>query len=135
MKRVRRPAVICVMIVAALVLAGCRYTSDLRLPDDQAVSSQVLWSDGTLLTTLHSQEDREPVPLAEMAPSVPKAVVAIEDERFFDHDGVDARGVLRALTRDVQSGNLDEGGSTITQQYVRSVMLGDRKSTRLNSSH
>lgn len=118
---------ICVMIVAALVAAGCRYTSDLRLPDDQAVSSQVLWSDGTLLTTLHSQEDREPVPLAKMAPSLPKAVVAIEDERFFDHDGVDARGVLRALTRDVQSGNLDEGGSTITQQYVRSVMLGPEK--------
>jgi penicillin-binding protein 1A len=127
MKRVRRPAVICVVIVAALVAAGCRYTSDLQLPDDQAVSSQVLWSDGTLLTTLHSQEDREPVPLSQMGPSLPKAVVAIEDERFFDHDGVDARGVLRALTRDVQAGNLDEGGSTITQQYVRSVMLGPEK--------
>ena len=62
-----------------------------------------------------------------MAPSLPKAVVAIEDERFFDHDGVDARGVLRALTRDVQGGNLDEGGSTITQQYVRAVMLGPEK--------
>ena len=62
-----------------------------------------------------------------MAPSLPKAVVAIEDERFFDHDGVDARGVVRALTRDVQEGNLDEGGSTITQQYVRAVMLGPEK--------
>ena len=57
----------------------------------------------------------------------PKAVVAIEDQRFFDHDGVDARGVVRALTRDVQEGNLNQGGSTITQQYVRAVMLGPEK--------
>jgi membrane peptidoglycan carboxypeptidase len=127
MSRVRGRAVLCVVISATLLAAGCRYTSDLRLPDDQAVSSQVLWSDGTLLTTLHAEEDREPVALSAMAPSLPKAVVAIEDQRFFDHDGVDARGVLRALTRDVQAGNVDQGGSTITQQYVRSVMLGPEK--------
>ena len=54
-------------------------------------------------------EDREPVALDAMAPSLPKAVVAIEDERFFDHDGVDARGVVRALTRDVQAGQPDRG--------------------------
>lgn len=126
MGAVRRP-VVAVVTIVAIVAPGCRYTSDLRLPDDQAVSSQVLWSDGTPLTTLHAQEDREPVSLAAMAPAVPKAVVAIEDERFFDHDGVDARGVVRALTRDIQQGNLAEGGSTITQQYVRAVMLGPEK--------
>ena len=118
---------VCVLVATALVASGCRYTSDLRLPDHQAESSQVLWSDGSLLTTLHGVEDRQPVTLAAMAPSLPKAVVAIEDQRFFDHDGVDARGVVRALTRDVQEGNLDQGGSTITQQYVRAVMLGPEK--------
>ena len=89
--------------------AGCRYTSDLRLPDDQAVSSQVLWADGTPADHAPRREDREPVALAAMAPSLPKAVVAIEDERFFDHDGVDARGVVRALTHDIEAGNLDRG--------------------------
>jgi penicillin-binding protein 1A len=79
------------------------------------------------MTTLHGVEDRQPVALAAMAPSLPKAAVAIEDERFFDHDGIDARGVLRALTRDLQEGDLSEGGSTITQQYVRAVMLGPEK--------
>jgi hypothetical protein len=58
MRRVRRPVLVCVLAVVAVIAAGCRYTSDLRLPDDQAVSSQVLWSDGTLLTTLHAEEDR-----------------------------------------------------------------------------
>ncbi|HEY3721916.1 MAG TPA: transglycosylase domain-containing protein [Acidimicrobiia bacterium] len=123
----RRTVALSVVIVAALIAGGCRYTSDLHLPEHQAASSDVLWSDGSLMTTLHGVEDRQPVALAAMAPTLPRAVVAIEDERFFDHDGVDARGVLRALTRDVQSGNLDQGGSTITQQYVRAVMLGPEK--------
>jgi penicillin-binding protein 1A len=116
-----------VLVAVAVLVAGCSYTSDLRLPDHQAVSTQVLWADGSLMTTLHGVEDRQPVALDAMAPNLPKAVVAIEDQRFFDHDGVDARGVVRALTRDIQAGNLDQGGSTITQQYVRSVMLGPEK--------
>ena len=126
MLSVRSPARrwIGVLAATAALAGGCRYTSDLRLPDQQAVSSQVLWADGSLLTTLHTEKDREPVPLAGVASSLPTAVVAIEDERFFEHDGVDARGVLRALTHDVQKGDVVEGGSTITQQYVRAVMLG-----------
>ncbi|MGZ4737197.1 MAG: transglycosylase domain-containing protein [Acidimicrobiia bacterium] len=123
----RRSVVVSVLVAGSLLAAGCRYTSDLRLPEHQAVSSQVLWSDGTLMTTLHGVEDRQPVALSAMARTLPTAVVAIEDQRFFDHDGVDARGVLRALTRDVEAGNLDQGGSTITQQYVRAVMLGPEK--------
>ena len=119
--------VVGVLVAGSLIAAGCRYTSDLRLPEHQAASSEVLWSDGSLLTTLHGVEDRQPVALGAMAPTFPTAVVAIEDQRFFDHDGVDARGMLRAFTRDVEAGNLDQGGSTITQQYVRAVMLGPEK--------
>jgi penicillin-binding protein 1A len=68
------------------------------------------------------------VRLDQVAPPLRDAVVAIEDSRFFDHEGVDPRGILRALTRDVGSGSADEGGSTITQQYVRAVMLDGDKS-------
>src|SRR5664279_645734 len=117
MLRVRRSVGLCVLVALGLIASGCRYTSDLHLPDHQAASSQVLWSDGSLLTTLHGVEDRQPVTLTAMAPTLPKAVVAIEDQRFFDHDGVDARGMVRAFTHDIEAGNLDQGGSTITQQY------------------
>lgn len=129
MLSVRFPALrwIAALAAGAVLASGCRYTSDLRLPDQQAVSSQVLWADGSLLTTLHAEQNREPVPLATMAPTLPAAAVAIEDERFFQHDGVDARGVLRALTHDVERGDVVEGGSTITQQYVRAVMLGPER--------
>jgi penicillin-binding protein 1A len=127
MSPARRAGLGALALAVVLLAAGCSYTSDLRLPDHQAESSQVLWSDGSLMTTLHGVEDRQPVALGAMAPSLPAAVVAIEDERFFDHDGVDARGVIRALTRDLQEGDLSQGGSTITQQYVRAVMLGPEK--------
>lgn len=125
--RSRRVRWIAALAAGTALAAGCRYTSNLRLPDQQAVSSQVLWADGSPLTALHAEQDREPVPLASMAPALPTAVVAIEDERFFEHDGVDARGVVRALTHNVEQGDIVEGGSTITQQYVRAVMLGPER--------
>ena len=62
-----------------------------------------------------------------MAQTLQHAVVAIEDHRFFDHPGVDVRAMVRALATDLDKGEIAEGGSTITQQYVRNVMLNDDK--------
>jgi penicillin-binding protein 1A len=116
------------LVLAALVATGCSYTTHLRLPDEQAVSSRILWDDGTLLTRVHGVEDRDPVALGAMARVLPRAVIAIEDERYYQHGGFDVRGILRALTHNIEKGRLAEGGSTITQQYVRAVMLGNQKS-------
>ncbi len=118
------------LVLLALVAASCRYTTNLKLPDEQAVSSRILWSDGTLLTRVHGAEDRDPVKLAQMAPTLPRAVIAIEDARYYEHGGFDVRGILRALQHDIEQGRAAEGGSTITQQYVRSVMLGHQKSLK-----
>jgi penicillin-binding protein 1A len=117
-----------VLVLVALVATGCRYTTHLRLPDEQAVSSRILWADGSLLTRVHGVEDRDPVTLGQMAKVLPRAVIAIEDERYYQHGGFDVRGILRALTHNIEKGRLAEGGSTITQQYVRAVMLGNQKS-------
>ena len=94
------------------------------------MSSQVLWGDGTLLTRVHGVEDRDPVKLADMATVLPKAVIAIEDARYFEHGGFDVRGIARALTHNIEKGRAAEGGSTITQQYVRAVMLGSHKTLK-----
>ncbi len=72
-------------------------------------------------------ERRDPVPLAQIAQVLQDAVVAIEDHRFFEHSGVDFRAVMRALREDVKSGEVAQGGSTITQQYVRRVLLTNEK--------
>ena len=56
-----------------------------------------------------------------------KAVVAIEDSRFYEHEGIDVRGIARALVKDVVKGRLAEGGSTITQQLVKNKYLSGEK--------
>lgn len=126
----RRLRPLVALVLLALVAASCRYTTQLKLPDEQAVSSRILWSDGSLLTRVHGAEDRDPVKLAQMAETLPRAVIAIEDARYYDHGGFDVRGIVRALKHDIEQGRAAEGGSTITQQYVRSVMLGHRKSLK-----
>lgn len=114
-------------LVAAVALlvatAACSYSTDLSEPDRDPASSVVLAADGTVITTLHAGEDREPVTLDQIAPTLRDAVVAIEDERFYTHSGVDAQAVSRALVHDLGSGSVVEGGSTITQQYVRTALL------------
>ncbi len=50
-----------------------------------------------------------------------QAIVAVEDKRFYEHNGVDLRGIVRALWQDIRSQSVVEGGSTITQQYVKNV--------------
>jgi penicillin-binding protein 1A len=69
----------------------------------------------------------EPVTLAELPRHFIDAVVSMEDRRFYDHIGIDPRGILRAATRNYRSGNTREGGSTITQQLVKISFLSSAK--------
>jgi penicillin-binding protein 1A len=120
-------AALAVVAVTTLLAAGCSYTTDLDFKVRQASSSQVFAADGSLLATLHAEQNRDPVPLAQISPLLQTAVVATEDARFFQHEGVDPRAIVRAFVHDTQEGSLSEGGSTITQQYVRTVLLDQKK--------
>ena len=84
--------------------------------------SRILAAGGELLATPY-EENRIIVPLANVAPIMRKAQVAIEDSRFYEHGGVDVRGVVRALASNA-AGTTVQGGSTLTQQYVK-LMLQD----------
>ena len=64
-----------------------------------------------------------------MSPWLPKATVAIEDSRFWQHGALDYQGIARALYKDVSAGHIVEGGSTITQQLVRNLYIGKPKQT------
>ena len=79
-------------------------------------------SDGhTVLAVLRGSQARVIVPSEEISPLVKQAIVAVEDKRFYEHNGVDMHGILRALWEDVRSQSVVEGGSTITQQYVQNA--------------
>jgi membrane peptidoglycan carboxypeptidase len=71
-----------------------------------------------------------PVPLSQMSPWLPKALIATEDRTFYTNLGISVRGILRALWVDVTTGHLAEGGSTLTQQLVRDRLLGLERTFR-----
>jgi penicillin-binding protein 1A len=82
-------------------------------------------SDGhTVLAVLRGSQARVIVPSEDISPRVKQAIVAIEDKRFYEHRGVDVRGILRALWSDLTGGPV-EGGSTITQQFVKNAINGN----------
>ena len=89
--------------------------------------SVILASDGSLLATLYYQ-NRVEVPLESIAPVMRQAIVAIEDARFLEHNGVDARGVVRALARNTTAGGIEQGSSTLTMQYIKNVLVNQATS-------
>jgi penicillin-binding protein 1A len=118
-----------------LCIAGGVWLLRLRaaLPDVNALAAwrpsqttEIRSSDGVLLARLF-EENRRVVPLSEMPGALRDATIAVEDRRFLEHRGVDWRGAARALVSDVAQGGYREGGSTITQQLVRSVFLDPGK--------
>ena len=92
-----------------------------------AQQSRILASDGSTIATPFN-ENRIVVPLNKVAPIMQKAQVAIEDQRFFQHGGIDPKGLLRALTSNAQGGGV-QGASTLTQQYVKVSLQNQAVST------
>ena len=83
---------------------------------------------GKLLAVLRGQESRVILPSGQIAPIMKQAIVAIEDKRFYDHRGVDLRAIGRAFWADVQNKSVVEGGSTITQQFIKNAYVKDERS-------
>jgi membrane peptidoglycan carboxypeptidase len=81
--------------------------------------SKVYAADGQTLITQFYEEYRIPISIEAMSPHMQHAIVAAEDARFFEHDGVDVRGIARAFVANQQAGGVSQGASTITMQYVR----------------
>jgi penicillin-binding protein 1A len=109
----------------AALTAGCDLNA-LR-PTDIGANSFVYARDGSVLGSIPAERNREPVSLAHMSAWLPKATVAIEDRRYYEHGAVDYVGIARAAWKDITAGRAVEGGSTITQQLVRNLYTGREK--------
>ncbi len=90
-------------------------------------ASVLLTQDGKIIARFHEEENRRVVPLSRISPYLQKALVAVEDERFYNHHGIDVLGILRATGRNLMYGRIVEGGSTITQQLARNLFLSRQK--------
>ena len=128
-----------VLVAVLLVATSCSVETkdfDALFGDDftidtleTAQSSRVYDRNGTLITELRGEQNRTDVGIDEIPELVQNAVVAIEDERFWDHAGVDLKAILRAARSNVSAGGIAQGGSTITQQYVGNVFLDRSEQT------
>ena len=108
---------------AAITNASANFFDE--LPDDFNVLepsqiSTIKASDGTQIAQFYA-ENRIVVPLAEISTNVQNAIIAVEDQRFYQHKGVDPTGIARAMVSNANGGS--QGASTLTQQYVRNVLV------------
>lgn len=93
----------------------------------ESYTSIIYDASGNEIDRLHGEENREYVTLDQIPLNLRNAVVAIEDERFYDHNGIDIRGMLRALVTNIKSGEATQGASTITQQLIKNNVLDSEK--------
>jgi penicillin-binding protein 1A len=114
----------------AWVVGVAQSAPDLRelKPQDPGATSVVYAADGTRLGFITSDVLRRPIKSDEIPDNVKQATIAIEDRRFYDHEGVDFEGVVRAGVKNISSGKTVEGGSTLTMQLVR-ALYGDKERT------
>jgi membrane peptidoglycan carboxypeptidase len=116
--------------VGAIGLGAKSVANDFNtIPNDLAIptlaqSSTIYDADGGVIATVFPQgEDRTSVPLSAIAPVMQNALIDIEDHRFYQHGAIDLEGTLRALTKNASAGATTQGGSTLTQQYVKNVFI------------
>src|SRR5215208_5414977 len=120
-------AVIAVLSVAGYVFAVAASAPDLNQlkADDKGQLSVVYAADGSKLGFIQSETLRRVKPWRDIPVGLRRATVAIEDERFYKHGGVDVNAIVRAGIKNLESGETVQGGSTITQQLVRALYIKD----------
>ncbi len=106
-----------------------------QVPDPSAISARRVnestkiydRTGGVLLYEVHGEEKRTIIPWEQISDTIKKATLAAEDSDFYNHKGIDFKGILRAFYKDITQLSASQGGSTITQQLVKKSLLGDEK--------
>ncbi len=102
---------------------------DTLKPAESGANSEVFAANGSSLGYVDSDIIRDPVELDEIPKRLLSATIAIEDENFYEHDGVDYSAIVRAAVENIEAGEVKQGASTITQQLVRNLYIDDPEDT------
>lgn len=134
MHRLRLLIILCIVVIAGLAF-GYIFAAYQSLPAvgnnmRPAVSSQVFDIHGRLVTTLHSDQNRLPIDINKVPQHLQNAFIAAEDNRFYDHIGIDPIGIGRAIVTNITSGGIAQGGSTITQQLAKNAFLSQEQTLK-----
>ena len=123
------------IVFGIITFAGAIAILSIGLPDvtklenlSAAQSTEIFDRDGTLLYTIHGEENREYVPLDKISPYLMDATVAIEDDSFWEHSGFDIWALGRVALYELFGIGSRSGGSTITQQYIKNTFLSSERS-------
>jgi penicillin-binding protein 1A len=127
--------VLLALIAGLAVAAGAIYALSRDLPSledlrrhENAVNTVLYDRTGkNVIAELHGAENRVLVPSSKIPEVMKEATVAVEDERFYEHHGVDYVGIARAMVENLRAGGIVQGGSTITEQYVKNAYVGDER--------
>ena len=114
-----------------MAVAGDLPDLEARAQFDRAENSVVVDRYDNRIATLTGNQRRILLESEDISPFMKEAVVAIEDERFYDHRGIDYLGLARALREDILAGGSVQGGSTITQQFVKNALAAQQERTVL----
>ena len=119
-----------IVVLVMVTGIGCGFlTASMNTKPDLAndiqppASSQIFDINGNEIANVHATENRMPVKISQVPQNLQDAFVAVEDNRFYDHMGVDPRGIMRAIWSNVRGQTIAEGGSTITQQLAKNAYL------------
>ncbi|NNL48451.1 MAG: PBP1A family penicillin-binding protein [Acidimicrobiia bacterium] len=112
------------LLAVALVVSACtiQQTDDPGI-GEHALTTLVFAADGSVLAEWHAGEDRIMTTIDQIPQHMIDAVISIEDERFWTHAGVDMQAIIRAARVNTKVGSIVQGGSTITQQYIKNTLL------------
>ena len=119
-----------IVLLVMVTGIGCGFlTASMNTKPDLAhdilppASSHIYDINGNEIANIHADENREPVKIAQVPKNLQNAFVAVEDNRFYDHMGIDPRGIARAIYANISGRAVTEGGSTITQQLAKNAYL------------
>ena len=110
-------------VAIGFLTASMNTKADLSQDILPPVSSQIYDSAGNELANIHATENRLPVKIEQVPVNLQHAFISIEDNRFYEHNGIDPRGLLRAAWSNINDREISEGGSTITQQLAKNAYL------------
>ena len=133
-RRIRLFIALCLVVFAGLGF-GYIFAAYQSLPAvgnnmRPAVSSQVFDSHGRLITTLHSDQNRLPIDINKVPQNLQNAFIAAEDNRFYEHIGIDPIGIFRAIFANLTNRGIAQGGSTITQQLAKNAFLSQEQTLK-----
>mgnify|MGYP001169858145 FL=1 len=134
LRRIRLFIALCLVVFAGLGF-GYIFAAYQSLPAVgnnmwPAVSSQVFDSHGRLITTLHSDQNRLPIDINKVPQNLQNAFIAAEDNRFYEHIGIDPIGIFRAIFANLTNRGIAQGGSTITQQLAKNAFLSQEQTLK-----